>query len=396
MFQSIAGAPISVRVTRFGLVIESDDIAARLKLEDLIYDALGDSASLGARPAAFRVYFRSASEIKGLLEELMGIASAGGGGGGGGLGGLFGGAVSNAVGGAAGDLVGGLIGGGGAGAASGGGAIYLPEGEVVMVPDEKTNTLYVSASVNDMDVVRMLIEELDRADAPHDPNILGENHLIYLEFRDPNEIAEIIRANFSDVLNESNSGGNGNNQQQVQQQLQQQLMNAITGRGGRGGNNRDPEEAKPKASMTVDEKQGALVVTGPRNIYLQIRSLAMQLDRPGAEANDRYEFVRPSVAPGVLQESLRSAFGDKIVIVGSESGGTTPATGGGAGGGGAGGGNRQPGGTVVPFNTDAIRALQQLRGGGGGGGNRGGGAGNRGGGGGNRGGGGGNRGGGRG
>ena len=314
--KSIPGAPVRVRVTKFGIVIESDDHEAAYELENLILDALQDSSSLLARPGAFRVNNRDVLEVESQLKQMIGL-SDGGSGGGGGLGGLLGGAMSNAVGGAAGDVVGGLLGGGGLGGSSGGGAIYAPEGEVSIVADVKLQTLFVSATPTDMQNIELIIEELDREEGPHGPNILGESYLIFIEYRDPNEIADIIRQNYKAYLNDSQQAGGGgeNAAAQMQAQVQQQMLRALTGRGGRGGGgDSDPEAAKPKASLSVDENRSALVVTGPYSIYEDINALAKMLDQPGPDAFHTSDFVKLEVAAPTIESSLRSAFGNKIVF----------------------------------------------------------------------------------
>jgi len=330
--QSVPGAPVRVRVTQFGIVIESDDHEAAYDLEKLILDVLQDSSSLIARPGAFRLNHRDVLEAEALLKQMLGLATGGGGGGGGGgLGGLLGGAMSNAVGGAAGDMLGGLLGGGGFGGGGSSGAIYVPEGDVAIVADAKTQTLYVSASGVDMEHISLIIREIDREEGPHGPNILGESYLIFIEFRDPTEIAEIIRQNMKGYLNEAEKSGGGNNQAAAQARAQAEMLKAITGgRGGRGGgSNVDPEASKPKASMSVDENRSALVVTGPYSIYQDIKALAKLLDQPGADANHTFEFLQLEVAGPSIESSLRSAFGDKIVFTSDSSNGqanTTPKT----------------------------------------------------------------------
>ena len=102
---SVAGAPIEVRFTSAGIVLDSKDLDALDDLEDQIYNRIGEDTVVQL-PTFFLLKYRDAGEMLTLLENYFGMSDSGGGGGGGGGGGLLGGMMDNVMGGA-GDLLGG-------------------------------------------------------------------------------------------------------------------------------------------------------------------------------------------------------------------------------------------------------------------------------------------------
>ncbi|HMO13095.1 MAG TPA: secretin N-terminal domain-containing protein [Pirellulaceae bacterium] len=313
--QSVPGAPIRVRVTQFGIVIESDDFEAVSMTEKLILDALDMTSDLFARPAKHYLKHRDVLEAETLLREILGLPERGGGGGG--LGGLvpnlFGGGGSNT-----GDIVQGLLGGGASSSGTSSGIIPL-DGEVNLVADPRFQVLYVRASVRDQEIIKGIIEDLDRPDAPHDPNMLGETHIIYVEYRSPTEVADIIRETHKEILRDKGGSGADPAQaaQAAQAQQMQQFMQALTGRGGRGGGGggNDKDASRSKVSLTVDESRSALVVTGPEYLCLQIRAAAKLLDQPGADAFHVSEWVPLDVNSEAIISGLRSTFGSNKIVV---------------------------------------------------------------------------------
>ena len=141
-----------------------------------------------------------------------------GGDGGGGGGGLVGGLVDNVLGGGgAGDLLDSFLGGSDDLASSG-----VLEGDVQFGTDSHFNSLYVTgATETDLFLINDLIELLDQANSPQNPELLGAFRTIPILHRDPEEVKEIVEAQLSDLIAPSGSGGeNNNNQQQAGQQAQ--------------------------------------------------------------------------------------------------------------------------------------------------------------------------------
>ena len=378
--KSVPGAPITIQITDYAIVLVGEDMEALDDIEQMMLQQLNELAATGDL-ALFLLKHRNANEAKDLLEMYLGISSGGGGGGGSALGSLLGGAMSNAVGGAAGDMIGGLLGGGGSSLGAGGG-IYEPEGPVSIVPDVKNYNIMVRASAADMTMIRQLVDLIDQPELGQRPQPLGETFIIALRYRDAFEIEAIIRKNLSQILRDSEQGG-GQNQANQQAQMQQQMLRELLGRGGRGGRQAQAEIEPPKASLTVDDKNQTLVVTGPRFIHDQILDMVQALDVPNTRPAPYVDFIpiKGRFNAQDLANSLDTAFPGMLEFVedveAGSGGGTTN--------------NNRPGGTGSSARTPAgmggqnaenfrnmIQQLQRRGGQGGaitipGGGNRGGG-----------------------
>lgn len=284
--QSVPGAPVTIRVTQFGIALDSKDLEALDAIETIIMDNLDRGSSVGPLEL-FQLRYRDANEAKDMLENYLG-QSSGGSGGGGGLGGLMGGALSNMVGGAAGDAVGGLL--GGIGGGGGGSGVFESEGDVSIVADAKHFTLLVSASQNDMIVIRDLIDLIDQPNATQNPNIAGQTRVIRILHQDPIEVETMVRQSLGILLRNSEQNGqqpNASNNQQLQ------MLRALMG-GGRGGRGAGAgaggsEVEAPKASLSVDERNSQLVVTGPDFIYQTIYQFVEQIDVPNTRPMPKME-----------------------------------------------------------------------------------------------------------
>jgi type II secretory pathway component GspD/PulD (secretin) len=386
---SVPGAPITIRITEYGISLHSEDLDALDQIQKLILDHVDTTSGL----ASTRVYLLSyidANEAKKLLDQYLGN-SGGGGGDANPLGNLMGNMLGNAMGGGAGDMVSGLLGGGASSSSSTG--VFETEDVVSIVANPKNQSLAISATPSDMDLVLDLIEFIDRPGATHRPNPLGNTRLIPVRYQSLEVVEELIKKNLSAIVNTGESGG-----QAQQQNAEAQMLQALLGRnrGGGGGGGGDTEIEAPKATIAIDQRNKAIVVTGPDHLYEIIREFVESIDSPRPGPPNTVEVIaNPGIVSPKILEILALQDPDNIEIIPFEPP-TDSAT-----------GERpqqqqasaQPGGAVPqsPFGQmnqqqrqefmRAVQGLQQGRGGqggdAGGGGNRGGGGGNRGGGGGN-------------
>ncbi len=159
--ETVPGAPIEIRATPYGIVLDSKDLDALDDLERAIFDRLGTESSVQL-PQFFPLKHRHADEMLNFLQIYFGLEEAGGGGGGG-AGGMMQGMMNNMMGGGAGDLLGGLLGGG-----TGGVGDASLEGDVKMGVDMRFNMVYVrGATGNDLEEIAIFFYTLVRADPPH-------------------------------------------------------------------------------------------------------------------------------------------------------------------------------------------------------------------------------------
>ena len=302
--ESIAGAPIEVRFTEYGIVLDSLDLDALDDLEDSIYGQLGAESQVQL-PQFFPLNHRRADDMMSFLETYYGIAPSGGGGG---AGGMVQGMMNNMVGGGTGDLLGGLLGGDSIG---GSGESEL-EGDVRFGVDMPFNMVWVAGATGaDLRGITALIETLDRPEAPHNPELIGEFRTIDIIHRDPIEVKELIEENMAELLdtgNQSEGGGQNNQQAQVANMIQQ-----LSGRGGNGGA-ANREQEKPKARLGVDTKTNKLLVTGPKFIYEEVLKRVIELDRAALSTPPAVEFVDDIGNSEAYIVALQAMFGDKIEL----------------------------------------------------------------------------------
>ena len=104
---------------------------------------------------------------------------------------------------------------------------------------------------------------------------------------------------------------------QVARQMQQLLGG---GRKGSAGS-RDPKEEKPKARIVVDERNRALVLTGPKFIHEKVLEVVQAVDK---ERNSNSVFKTYNMTgQGNAEEiarTLKGIFGEKVVILNDEEG----------------------------------------------------------------------------
>lgn len=386
---SVAGAPIEVRFTRFGIVLDSQDFDALDDLEDEIYRRL-DEESTVQLPHFFPLVYRSADDMLEFLETYYGMADSGGGGGG--AGGMMQGMMNNMMGGGAGDLLGGLLGGGGAG---GGGGVL--EGEVQFGVDMPFNIVWVrGATGNDLEEIAALIETLDQPEPPHNPELIGDFYTIDVIHRDPTELKNLIEIDMADLLDTGEKSQGGGQNQEAAQMMK--MMQQLTGGGKRGGGgSADYEQSKPKGKLGVDPTTKKLLVTGPKFIYQQVLKRVQLLDQADLSTPPIFEIIPDAGDMEAQIQTLRMIFGDKIEVIDKESGELLGGDSGGTGGGAAGSAvaNAQQKAQAenmrnMMINAARAQAAQQrggaaaggrgggggrTRGGGGGGGGRGGGGG---------------------
>lgn len=310
--ESVAGAPIEVKFTEFGMVLDSKDFDALDDLETEIYSRLG-AVSDSQGPQFYQLVYRGADEMLGFLEEYYGLVDSGGGGGGG-AGGIMGGMMSNMLGGG-GDLLGGLLGGDLGGDVGG-----TLEGDVQFGVDMKFNWLWVrGATGNDIEEITNIIDTLDQPEPPRNPEFLGDFYTIDVIHRDPTELKDIIEQQLSDLIdNGQQSQGGGENKEAAQMmKMMQQLAGG--GKGGRSGS-ADLENSKPKGKIGVDAVTSKILVTGPNFLYQEVLKRVEQLDQADLSVPKKFEIIPDVGDLNLMSQTLRAMFGDKVEVIDSETG----------------------------------------------------------------------------
>ena len=233
----------------------------------------------------------------------------------------MGGMLGNAIGGGAGDALSGLFGGGDllGGSSSG---VQL-EGDVNIGTDVKFNTLIITGATSmDLDTISELI---DYVDAPEPPpmDLLGKTFYIPVIHRDPTELLDRAKTQFSDLIKKEEASGGGNAEQMKQAQQMMKAMQQLTGGGKRGGG--DAEQEKPVATIGVDESTSMILVTGPEFIYLKVLDLVEKLDVPDTSSEKRKMITTENQNAEVIAKTLAAMLGEKgELVIGGET--VTPGT----------------------------------------------------------------------
>ena len=321
---TVPGADMEVRVTDYGIVLNSDDLDALDDFETFLKTQLEEASEYG-RPAVFYLQYRDPLDAKSMLEELLGQSSSSSGGGGDPLTSLLGAGINNMIPG-----MGDLFGGGSSGSSSGDGAVYVTEAPVVIHADTVLRSLIVSATARDMDVIEELITTyIDQPGAPHDPKIQGEFYAIPIVHRDPTELKTMLEQMLPDLIRSEDQAAGQNNQQAMEQQLLRALMRGA----GKVPNRRKTNRPRPCWGST---KGRALLVSGPPFIYQQILAIVEKLDSPELSAESFAIVPLGGIRGEMIAEGLKASLGDKIEISDSppSTTGGTRSTAQGAGGGG--------------------------------------------------------------
>jgi hypothetical protein len=313
---SIPGSDITIKLGPAGIIIESQDLDAADDLEDLINSILKQSSD-GELPTVFYLKYAKADEAKDLLDKFLGISSSSGGGGGG-LGGMFGGMMSNMIGGPGGDMLSGILGGGGSSSGTAT-AEWLESTSIQTLIDVRLNTLFIiGATSNDLVMISQLIDYIDQAEAPHDPNLIGETYVIpIMYYSDVEALKKTIESLLKDYIQGDSGGGGAGGQgggQNPEAAIARAMQSAMRGATG-GATQKNPDEARPKGRLANLDRM--LIFTGPRNIYLEVMKIVKDVDKPdqndfGApqlfhlESMDVVEMARAlkSIVPGIELEGM--------------------------------------------------------------------------------------------
>ncbi|MEM9941493.1 MAG: hypothetical protein AAF939_07865 [Planctomycetota bacterium] len=339
---TVPNSPIEAVFTEYGLKLYSKDLDALDDLESMIESRLSSTNSSLQTPQFFLIEFRPADEVLDFVNQFFGLSDSSGGGGGGGM---LGGMVSNMMGGGD-DLLGGLLG----GDLGGGSGTATLEGDVSFLAYMPLNALVVQgASNNDLDLITELLEVVDRAEAPHQPNTIGIFRTIDVIHRDPAELKEKIQEHLGDLIDTGESS-NPQNQQAREMAAMAKAVQQMTGGGKGGGQSSDLKEKRPKAKLDVDETTSQLLVTGPEYIYDKILEVVERLDVKELSTPLEVEIVPVSNGSAMLQ-ALIARYGSQLEIQTEEMGAT----------------NGQPNGRQTPTSNkqtaaNAARSTEAIRG----------------------------------
>lgn len=270
-------APVAVSVTGGNLVLSSEDEAALDRLEQLI-ERLGQTVPARTRWTVYYLRSAEATEVALMLEQLLpssSVSMSADSGSSGFFGGLssMGSSLMQAAG------VGTL----------GGGSQALR-----IIPDTRSNSLFVSGPADKVRDVEEMLKVLDSSELPES---LRDRlpRMIPVEYTDAEEVAEIVKEVYKDYMEDrSNQAQRGANPFAM-------LM---------GGNSNDQKNRrKPAIELTigVDTRTNQLIVSANDTLFRQIENLVATLDQSAFEAKRTVRVVRLDHADStVVQQAVTS------------------------------------------------------------------------------------------
>ena len=312
---------VTIMVTPRGLVISSQDTEALDDVERL----LTQLTELGAlQPEDFHVFYlknTTATAAAQTLDKILGggtIATEESGGGGG----LLGSLADQALGNLGGGLMRGILGVGGGSSTS---SSLLGGSSVLIVPDNRLNALFISASPGELDLIERLLTYIDQNETP-ETQVARKPRLIPVRYTTAADIEKVVRQVYSDKLIGGGGGGGG----QARQPSPEDFIRALRGGGGRGGRGGGSDEAEDvnKLALGVDERSNSLVVSAPQPLFEEVEALVHILDQAASTTGDQSSFMYTAkrTSPAAIQQALQAIAGDKVKVVTRTPGTTTSPT----------------------------------------------------------------------
>ncbi|WP_164103099.1 secretin N-terminal domain-containing protein [Candidatus Laterigemmans baculatus] len=299
------GSDIIIQMTPQGLIVASDDPEALAEFEQLFATLAGQAAGAGGQPTVYWLKYIKATVAADLLNSILsGAESAGGG-----VGDMAGSMLDELGGG----MLGGLLGLGGGG--GGDGPVLTTTGSVSIVPDARLNALVIQANAIDMQLIEDVLQVIDREESPEDVRTTPQPALIPVIYQDANEVATIVKGVYAERIP---AAGGGNNRQPSPQDL----INALRGRGGRGGGASQNEDNKPAPiTVTVDTRSNSLIVAAPPQDFADIRNLVEALDQQNADSEESVQVVTlgGNLKPELVQNALSAILGSQAKTATTES-----------------------------------------------------------------------------
>lgn len=277
-------APVGITSLNGNLILSSQDEAALDRLEQLIerlYETMPNKASW----TVFYLRSSDATATAAMLEQLFPASSV---------------ARVNA------SSSGGLFGSLGGGISSisnsimdASGLTSLTTGPQILriIPDLRTNSLFVTGPPEQVRDVEQVLKVLDGTDLP---GSLRDRvpRFIPVEYADVNEVAQIVRDVYKDYMEDPNAGGNergrgGDNP----------FAMMMGGRRNDDRNNNAPTAVK--LTVGVDTRTSQLIVSSDDAVFQQIEDLVANLDESARAANRTVRVIQlESANTAIVQQSL--------------------------------------------------------------------------------------------
>lgn len=289
-------APIIIQMTPQGILIQSEDLEALNRFEEIFRTIAGpQDGPFGRQLAVFYLKYAMAEDANRLLAELMGGKTSTSGSGGG----LLNQVTSNVLGGG---LLGLMAGGGGS---SNSGATVVSIGSTTIVPDPRLNRLIVQGTAADIANIEAHLRVIDKQGSITDVETRGIPHIVQLQYTTADEAARVIRDAYASRIE-------GN--QQRNQNPQVELFRALANR----GNQQQNQSQEPKMTLAVDARSNSLVITAPEPLFREVAALIRILDQQGAQPTETYQVKTLKNTNGaVVSRMIGNLFAGQVITSGN-------------------------------------------------------------------------------
>ncbi|HEX6984802.1 MAG TPA: secretin N-terminal domain-containing protein [Planctomycetaceae bacterium] len=278
-------AAVAVTVQGGNLVLASEDEEALNRLEDLV-QRLGQVVPPRTKWTVFYLRSADATETAMLLEQLFPSSSV---------------STASLNGGLFGSLTSGLSDfGGNVMSAAGLDSFGLDTQTLRIIPDIRSNSLFVTGPPDKVAEVEQVLNVLDATDLP---DSLRDRvpRMIEVRYAEVEQVAEIVREVYKDYLQPANMAAAGGNPLAM-------LLAAGGGGGGRG--DRDRRDQAPGAirmTVGVDSQTSRLIVSADDALFRQVEELVRSLDESAYQAKRTVRVVALENADAAMvQTSIAS------------------------------------------------------------------------------------------
>ncbi|MGC1274711.1 MAG: secretin N-terminal domain-containing protein, partial [Planctomycetaceae bacterium] len=297
-------SPVAVTVQGGNLVIASEDEEALDRFEDLV-QRLGQVIPPRTKWTVFYLRSADATETAMLLEQLfptssVSTTSLGGG--------MFGGLTSS-LSSFGGDLM----------DAAGLNSLGLDTQSLRIIPDLRSNSLFVSGPPDKVAEIEQVLGVLDSTDLP---DSLRDRvpRMIEVKYADVDEVAGIIREVYKDYLQPANMAAMGGNPLAM-------LLAGGGGGGGRGDRDRRDEPAGAiRLTVGVDSQTSRLIVSADEALFRQIEELVRSIDESAHQANRTVRVISLENANAAMLQTTLGSLIPKVRTSSTADRRTTPST----------------------------------------------------------------------
>ena len=318
---------IRCQFTPRGLLLQSDDIQALNQFEEHLRTIAGPIDSLPSPPISFYLKYMKAGDAIRMLAELMdggdSVEEAE-------TGSLVNGYVSSGS-----SFLGSLV-------TARDGTITMITGSITVVADTRLNRLIAQGTSNDIERIEGYLKIIDKDSSITEIETYGTSHVIELEHSKASEVAAAIEAAFAGRIagatgqTKASSGGSNAQAQREAAAAAAAAAKAAADKQQKENSKKNPpsknsqpaRSLEPKMTIAVHEASNSLIVTAPKQLFLEVEKLALSIDARNEQTVQVIAPINGLYIESVLQQVMlgESATGTQSRPSSSGSSRPTPST----------------------------------------------------------------------